>query len=63
MIQRIFSGTDIQGVAVGQERLAAQLFHIVGHVLGKIGPQESQIAQFTEMNLDGNIFSGKIKLS
>ena len=60
VIQRIFSAAHIQCVAVGQKRLSAQLLHHLYHHCRIIGPQESQISGFSEMDFDGGILILKI---
>ena len=60
MIQRIFPASHIQGVAVGEKWLAAQLFHHIRHRFGVIGAQVSQISRLAEVNFDGNVFFVKI---
>ena len=55
MIQRVFSSAHIQGVAVGQKRLSAQLLHHLHHHGRIVGPQEGQISGLSEMDLNGRI--------
>ena len=54
VLQRILAAARIQGVAVGQEGQAALLLAQVGHDLGVVGAQVSQIAHLTEVHLDGD---------
>ena len=54
VLQCVLAAARIQGVAVGQKRQTALLLAQVGHHLGIVGAQECQIAQLTEMHLDGN---------
>ena len=63
MIQRILASADIQGVAVGEEGLAAQLLHEICHRLGPVGPQEGQIARFTKVHFDGHELPVEIDLA
>ena len=62
VVQGIFASADIQGVAVGQERFAAQFFDDLDHHGGVVGPQVSQVAGFTKMDLDGGKFVVEINL-
>ena len=54
VIQRVLPAAHVQGVAVGQEGLAAPLLHEVRHGLCPVGPQIGQIARLAEMQLDGH---------
>ena len=57
VLQCVLAAARIQGVAVGQKRQTALLLAQVSHHLGVVGAQECQIAQLTEMHLDGNEFA------
>jgi len=52
----------VHGVAVGQERLAAQLLDHVGHGLGVIWTKIADVAQLAEMQLDGHELSVHVDL-
>ena len=52
MFQGLLAATHIQGIAVREERLAAQSLHSVGHGLGKVGAQEGKVSRFAEVQLD-----------
>ena len=62
VLQGILAAARIQGVAVGQEGLAAQLLDHIGHSLGVVGTQETQVAQLAEVHLDGNELAVHIDL-
>ena len=63
MLQRVFSGAGIEGVAVGQEGLAPQLLHQIRHRLGIVGPQKGQIAQLSKVHFDGGKFILEVDLT
>jgi predicted GNAT family acetyltransferase len=50
----MLSSPDIEGVAIGKERSSSQLLYQFNHRGGIVWSQESQIARFTEMDLDGS---------
>ena len=54
VFQRVLAATRVQGIAVGQERHTALLLAQVGHGLGVVGAQVSQVAQLPEMHFDGH---------
>ena len=54
MLQGIFPGAGIHGVAVRQKRLAAQLLDQIHHRTGVVGPQIADVAQLAEVELDGD---------
>ena len=54
VFQRVLAAARVQGVAVGQERQTALLLAQVGHGLGVVGAQVSQVAQLPEMHFDGH---------
>ena len=62
MIQGVFPGADVEGVAVGEEGIAPQLLDVIGDVPGKVGAEKRQIAQLAEVNFNGHIFSLEIDL-
>ena len=62
MVQGVFAAAHIQGVAVGQEGLAAQLLDHFDHHGGIVGPQIGQVAGLAEVDLDGRVFVGEINL-
>ena len=63
VLQRVLAAAHIQGVAVGQKRPAAQLLDHIGHGLGVVGPQVSQVARLTKVDLDGNELALHIDLT
>ena len=52
VLERVFAGTDIQGVAVGQKRLAPKSQNLIDHRPSKIRTQKREIAGLAEMDLD-----------
>ena len=54
MIQSVLPGAYIHGVGVGEEGLASQILHQIHDDLGVVGADVGQVAQFTEVDLDGN---------
>ncbi|MPM48546.1 hypothetical protein SDC9_95271 [bioreactor metagenome] len=62
MLQGILAPPHIEGVAVGEEGLAAQTGHQVGYRLGVVGAQIGEVARLAEMDLDGGKFLLKINL-
>ena len=62
VIQGVLPGAHVEGVAVGEEGVAAQLLDIVGHVPGEVGAQEGQVAQLAEVDLDGHILPLEVNL-
>ncbi|CDA62161.1 unknown [Clostridium sp. CAG:169] len=62
MVQCIFAASDIQGVAVGQERLAAQFFDQVHDDLCIVWAQIGKVARFAKMNFDSSVFVFKINV-
>ena len=63
VVQGVFPPAYIQGVAVGQEGLAAPLLHEVCHGLGPVGPQKGQVAGLAEVQLDGRELVLKVDLA
>ena len=62
MVQRVFSPADVQGVAVGQKWLAAQLLDQVDNYLRIVWTQESKVPRLAKMDLDGSVFVLKINV-
>ena len=60
MIQRVLTTTHVQGITVGEERLAATFLNKIRHRLCPVGAQESQVAGLTEVELDSHKFLFKI---
>ena len=56
VVQRVLAAAHVQGVAVGQEGLAAPLLHEVRHRPRPVGTQERQVARLTKVQLDGHEF-------
>ena len=54
VLQGVFPAAHIEGVAVGEEGLSAQLFHHISHRLGVVGAEKTQIAQLAEVHFDGH---------
>ena len=63
VVQGVFPAAHVQGVAVGEEGLAAQLLHQVGHHLGVVGPQEGQVARLAKVDFNGGVLVGKIDVA
>ena len=63
MVQRVLASAHVQGVAVGQEGLAAQLLDHFDHHGGIVGTQIRQVARLAEVDLDGGILVGEINLA
>ena len=55
VVKRIFSSADIQGVAVGQEGLAAALPDKIRHRFRPVRAQECEVARLSEVQLDCRI--------
>ena len=62
MIQPILPSPYIQGVAVGEEGLAAQLLDDIRDGTGVVGAQKAQVAQLAKVNLDGDELVLKVDL-
>ena len=60
VFQGVLAAPWVEGVAVGEEGLASQLFHHVYHGSGVVGTQEGQVARFAKVHFDGNEFSLKV---
>ena len=54
MVERVGAAADIERVAVGEERLAAQLLDHVRDGARVVGAQEGEVAQFAKVDLDGD---------
>ncbi len=54
VLQRVFPSAGVEGVAVGQKRLAAFGADDVHHRAGEVRAQKRKVARLTEVNLDGN---------
>ena len=63
VLQGVFPPPGVQGVAVGQERQAAQGLDHVGHPLGVVGPQVGQVARLPEVDLDGGHLVVKVDVA
>ena len=62
MVQGIFPGTDVHGIAVGEEGLAAQILDNIHQNPGIAGTQVGHIAQLAKVNLNGDKLVFKIDL-
>ena len=62
MLERILAASDIQGVAVGQERHPAQLLYQVRDRLRVVRPQIRQIPRLSEVDLDCGQLAVKVDL-
>ena len=58
----VLPGTDVQGVAVGQEGFASEALDQVGDHLGVVGPEEGKVACLAKVKLDGDELVGEIDL-
>ena len=54
VLERVFATAHVERVAVGEERLAAQLLDHVRDGARVVGAQEGEVAQFAEVDLDGD---------
>ena len=54
VLERVFATAHVERVAVGEERLAAQLLDHVRDGTRVVGAQEGEVAQFAEVDLDGD---------
>ena len=55
MIQRVFAGAYVHGVAVGEEGLAAQILDDIHQHPGVAGAQMRHVAQFAKVNFNGYV--------
>lgn len=62
MLERVFAAADIERVAVGDEGPAAAFFDKIGDDLGIVRTQERQVAELTEVQLDGDELAVKVDL-
>ena len=62
VLERVFTATDIERVAVGEEGLAAQLLHDIRDGASVVGAQKAQVAQLAKMDLDGDELVLKVNL-
>jgi hypothetical protein len=60
VLQGVFPGSRIKGVAIGQEGFATQFFDQIGNGFRVIGAKIRKVAQFAKMHLDGNELPIKI---
>ena len=54
MLQGIFAATGIHGVAVGQERLTAEIFDCINNSPCIVGAQITDVSKLTKVQFDGN---------
>ena len=62
MIERVGAAADIERVAVGEKRLAAERAHIVAHDARPVRAQIGHVARLTEVELDGDVLVLEIDL-
>ena len=62
VVKCIFSSADIQRIAVGQKRFAAEFFDNGCNGFGIVRTEKSEVARFAEMQLDGGVLVFKIDL-
>ena len=62
MVERVGAAADIERVAVGEKRLAAELAHIVAHDARPVRAQIGHVARLAEVELDGDILVLEIDL-
>ena len=60
VVERVFAPADIEGVAVREEGLAAQLLHIVADDPRPVRTQVRKVARLAEVYLHGDELSGKV---
>ena len=63
VVQRVGTAADVEGVAVGQVGTATLILHQIRHHLGPVGPQEGDVARFTQMHLDGYVFAVHVNVA
>ena len=56
MVERIGAAADIERVAVGKKRLAAERAHIVTHDARPVRAQIGHVSRLAEVELDGDEF-------
>ena len=62
MVERVGAAADIERVAVGEKRLAAERAHIVAHDARPVRAQIGHVARLTEVELDGDVLVLEIDL-
>ena len=62
MVERIGAAADIERVAVGKKRLAAELAHVVAHDARPVRAQIGHVARLAEVELDGDEFVLEVDL-
>ena len=62
MVERVGAAADIERVAVGEKRLAAERTHIVAHDARPVRAQIGHVARLTEVELDGDVLVLEIDL-
>ena len=62
MVERVGAAADIERVAVGEKRLAAERAHIVAHDARPVRAQIGHVARLAEVELDGDILVLEIDL-
>ena len=62
VVERIGAAADIERVAVGEKRLAAERAHIVAHDARPVRAQIGHVARLTEVELDGDVLVLEIDL-
>ena len=62
MVERVGAAADIERVAVCDEGPAAAFLDEVGDDLGIVRTQERQVAELTEVQLDGDELAVKVDL-
>ena len=63
MLDGVLAASGVHGVAVRQERLAAQLLDHIHHRAGIVRTQEADVAQLTKVHLDGDKFAVHVNLA
>ena len=62
MVERVGAAADIERVAVGEKRLAAERAHIVAHDARPVRAQIGHVARLAEVELDGDEFVLEVDL-
>ena len=63
VVQGVLATTYVERVAVGDERLAAQLAYHVHDGAGIVGPQVAEVARLSQVHLDGDELVLKVNLA
>ena len=63
MIERVLTSADVQGIAVGQEGLAAVCLDVICSRLCPVRPQKCQITRLTKVHLDCGVLFIKVNRS